>query len=526
MSRPVDRRPSVTDPGTDAAVIHFSSVSQVQAFELCARKWYFDKIRGIGQPTTARQQFGIEGHAQIEAYLMTGTDVLGRHARAGKHFLPDPLGADIEVETAILEEHKPDAEGLTADGVAFRGFIDLLNYGPTWRNNEGDDRPLEGAVEIVDWKFMGDLKWAKNATQLTESTQMIGYAEWVRRNFHVAAVRVSHGSFQAMGAPSAIKTSTLIMAETVKNLWESTDHTVAKMKIAARATRPDDVEPTYSSCGAYGGCSYRSVCPRSPGAALKQLFGISREKGGTSLSLLEKYKRRAAAVTPEVAAEVEKLKAEEISLKQTPEERAAIDEIIARPRGVVPPDAPKSEPPKSAMTIPDEALAGMHPAIQEVAKAFAAEGAIVEVTKHPTNALGDNIVVSPKPKGRPKKDAVAPQGMVPYPGASGLVVTVTAQPLALFIDAFVDGSIPVISLEPYIVEITAKVALAGNTDDIRSALDGPLSFGKWKGFLAAAVRECPPPMAHYTVTDVRESEIRQVVIEALRPLCHLYVRGR
>lgn len=605
--------PSIIGAGTDAAVIRFSSVSQVQSFELCARKWYYDKVGGVQQPTTARQAVGVDGHAQVEAYLKTGqTAILGRMARAGAHFLPPLSVANIHTEFPI---HGDGVNLLTADGVVFRGFVDVLNIGPTWRDDDGCDRPLEKTPEIIDWKFLGDLKWAKTPTQLVESTQMIGYAEWARRNYHVDSVRVSHGSFQTQGAAAARKTSALITAETVKESWLHVEEKVGRMKVAARASRADDVEPTYSACGAYGGCHYLAICPRTPGAAVRQLFGIRREKGD-EMSLLDKYRKRATEPTAEVKAEIAKLKAEEVAVKTpdvTPEQFEKLSETArvaslfpqdssgivkkelvaqanvtivldaaaakklevppgtayetsvahARVVGILPPDAPTSGPSKSAVAIPPGDLAGMHPAIVKVAEQFAVEGATVEVKPPPVGPgeghTGGTIVVKKKPKkdkapptvaekdaigaaldlaatGKAiddmvnivKSEAVAP--IVRIASAAALL-EVSADikidtGITLQVDVITAGFTPV-DLEAYVVLKCRALEREFGAVDIRCApADGPLGFGKWKGALAALVRDEPPAPGVYLLNDVRGSEIREVVVEALRPLCSAYVRGR
>lgn len=638
--------PSVIAAGTNAAVIHFSSVSQVQSFELCARRWWFDKVAGKPQPTSPRQAIGIDGHAQVEAYLMTGVaGNLGRLARAGMHFLPDPR--TVETELAIHEGD--DNAALTAAGVIFRGYVDVLNTGATWRDDDGAVKPLEDAVEIIDWKFLGDLKWAKTPAQLVESTQMVGYAEWVRRNYDVTSVRVSHGSFQTQGAAAARKTSAVIMVETVRESWQKIEETVARMKIAARAPRADDVAPTYSACGAYGGCHYREICPRTPGAAIKQLFGIRRERGD-DMSLLDKYRKKVAEPTAEVRAEIEKLRAEAATIgvamgatgtnvllqdatpEVTPEQFVKLSEgarvaalfpqdasgivkkelaamhpadvikaagyTAEKAVGVLPPDAPKSEPPKSAQAIPPEALATMHPAIQEVAKQFAVDGVAVEV-KAPAVGPGEGHtggtividgagagtvrrtvgtatvvltqeqakIVEVTKKGRPKKDKLPPtvtekeavtkmldaatadekMAIARFAAIAGPVALADEKPSDLrarvaasleHATIIVDGGITLqvdvitagftsVDLESYVAQKCRALEKEFGAVDIRCApADSALGFGKWKGALAALVRDEPPAPGVYLLNDVRGSEIREVVVEALRPLCAAYVRGR
>ncbi len=81
-------------------------------------------------------------------------------------------------------------------------------------------------------------------------------------------------------------------------------------------------------------------------------------------------------------------------------------------------------------------------------------------------------------------------------------------------------------LEAYVRACCVTLETEFRVPDIRCAGEGALAFGKWKGFLASLVRSQPPVPGRYALDGVRESEIRQVVVEALIPLCTVVVRGR
>ena len=48
--------------------------------------------------------------------------------------------------------------------------------------------------------------------------------------------------------------------------------------------------------------------------------------------------------------------------------------------------------------------------------------------------------------------------------------------------------------------------------------------GKWKGALTALARRTPPPAGTYMIS-ARGREVAEIVADALRPMCGLYVRG-
>ncbi|MFP2897305.1 hypothetical protein [Corallococcus sp. 4LFB] len=76
--------------------------------------------------------------------------------------------------------------------------------------------------------------------------------------------------------------------------------------------------------------------------------------------------------------------------------------------------------------------------------------------------------------------------------------------------------------------MVAKIEQECGVVDIRVAPnDSPLAYGKWKGVLAATIRAEPPEPGTYAALGVAGSELMQVAVEALEPLCGTghFVRG-
>ncbi|QDE87091.1 AT hook motif [Myxococcus xanthus] len=158
---------------------------------------------------------------------------------------------------------------------------------------------------------------------------------------------------------------------------------------------------------------------------------------------------------------------------------AAVERNAPELPAVLPPDAPTPTP---VQTAPEVAQATEQPA--------------------------------PKRRGRPRKVAESEQ-----PKGEMRVLFVDCIPTAF------DGPKPE-SLTSYVDTMHRKVAEAGGVDDVRFAgSDSALGFGKWRGALAMAVRaELPPPGA-YLALGVTQSELMQVVVEALEPAFDIVVRG-
>jgi hypothetical protein len=72
----------------------------------------------------------------------------------------------------------------------------------------------------------------------------------------------------------------------------------------------------------------------------------------------------------------------------------------------------------------------------------------------------------------------------------------------------------------------SKVAEAGGMDDLCFACsDSPLSFEKWRGALAMAVRAELPPPGVYLTLGLAHSELMHVVVEAIEPSFDVVVRS-
>lgn len=156
---------------------------------------------------------------------------------------------------------------------------------------------------------------------------------------------------------------------------------------------------------------------------------------------------------------------------------------------------------------------------------------------YPVAAL---VAVAPVPA-TPAADAalklVASAGPTPYPPGVHLDVKRAARAIALtsrlgaddtdgfdlYLDCVPDG-VAVARLETYAEPIRREIEHNAHAAELRCApADSALSFGKWKGALAAAVRAAPPASGSY-VADTR-GEIAAVVAEALAPMARRVVRG-
>jgi hypothetical protein len=223
------------------------SASQVDTFQGCNRKWWFNKIMGLEIPQHPSAAIGSAVHAELEGYLTGehGIDKLGPIALTALPFAPRP--ETVYVERSI-EDLKLEAHGLPA-----LGYIDVLNL--------KDDPP-----EVLDWKTTGSLQWAKTADDLLRNVQMTVYAKATHAMFDSLglappdAVRVTHVVMLTKAPHEARRTTALMDRATLAKNWAYVEKTVGEMKDAALLATPDKVTPTKSMCSAFGGCPFRSRC--------------------------------------------------------------------------------------------------------------------------------------------------------------------------------------------------------------------------------------------------------------------------
>lgn len=556
-------------------IVRYTSVSQITNFDPsqfggCNRRWWLDKIGRIKTPQTAAQDTGVQIHGQIETYLTTGEDVLGIVARAGMRFIPKPgpglhvemafgdekivelfderrlLLSNIEAssndggEIAIFETFEREALApllpnylIAAGDVPILGAIDVINDRGEWLDDDGLCWITPNTPEVIDWKTSSNIdQYAKTGLDLIETNQMIGYAKYASQRYPRAnEIRISHGYFQTRGAPRAKKVSTIVPLDIVENRWQHIEQRVNEMKQIARETEIEKVPANLEACSAYRGCTFAAHCPRSAKTTI--LAALQATEKGSNVGLLDKIKNgqslatltptpapaKPPATDPTIAAEIERLKAAERgddrgvcktdSTHLTPENSSRLPSgdvmhIGCKP-GVLPPDAPTSSSATNAAPVPPEALAALPTDVK----------AIVEAHGATSTTTAPETATEKRGRGRP-----------PGKKSENLGATIgDATMRELFVDCVVKGRVTV-DLSAYIEKMCADLATTYKAVDIRCApSDSPLSFGKWKGALAAAIRENPPENGTYVLHGVRESEIKQVVVETLEPLCTVFVRG-
>jgi hypothetical protein len=289
---------------TEDGKLRYTSVSSIQQFDAstyggCERRWWWNKVARKKEPETPAMRRGTELHGELEHYLTTNECTLSPITMVGRHLLPRP-DKDLFVEQALGDSAKalalrdehlrrgtpPDNSemesiaGLSAAGVPFVGFIDLLHARGEYVDGEGDvvAENDPATAEAVDHKTSTDIVRAKKPTELRTNLQMIGYGVTAANRYkNLRWSRLSHITYQTRGARVAKKTTVLVPVEEVRSVWrERATPLVRKMIVTASISRVEDVTPNTDSCNAYGGtCPHSAYCDR-PKGTLADLLQLSK----------------------------------------------------------------------------------------------------------------------------------------------------------------------------------------------------------------------------------------------------------
>lgn len=497
--------------------LRYLSVSQLERFEMCPRKWWFRYVGREQEPDSPWLTLGTQVHSQIEHYLRTGEDVLGPLARAGKRFLPRPplLEHEVEVEIAELSEGEIKSP-LQSAGVPFVGYIDVLRYSDVYIDDEGHAHAESDTAEIIDWKTTSNLTYAKTGEQIA-TWQMVGYGVTAHRLYRdISWVRLSHGYFQTKRAKEASKKTIKLPVVDVEARWACAEPIVERIKSVAGERDVRNVEANLDACSAYGGCPHRDKCPRDVRQILMAQFGALTGKGGIEeMSLIQRMAEQKAKteVKAELSPQAEIVKTEIKALLHEEQARKSGEPyswLTETADSILPPDAKvptPAAPVEAKVESPEPAKRGRKPKAKEPEPQI--KITVVEDDGTRTTIEPAPIIAKVEDTQSPGSFTVKSHGTMQ--SATTSFVALSEPSITLYLDAIEDGlALP--RLEVYAEHKARELAQLYGAIDVRCAPE-PLSFGKWKGALAGVVRDNPPAPGAYAISS--SSEIGMVVFEAL-----------
>lgn len=253
----------------------FYSPTQVKLWRLCKRKWAFGYVDKDRAPTTAKQQFGTDVHAELEGWLHKGaspTDTpTGKIAKQGIRagWLPTP-GPKLLVE----QRFEIPMDNLVAPDVRLIGFVDCAA-----------PPGYEGVVEpvVIDHKTTSDLKWSMSPEELSQDPQGVIYALWAMLHWGCTSARTRwvyyaaswplHGGPPRPGGARAVEWLFDARSPLWNREFERLLDDLKAMHTAHRGwTSAAQAEPNPRACGVYGGCPYAANCQLKPEDALAAIM--------------------------------------------------------------------------------------------------------------------------------------------------------------------------------------------------------------------------------------------------------------
>jgi len=228
-----------------------NSVSEIDTFNLCQRKWGFRWIDKIKRQNRFAER-GTKMHDIAEAYLVLGeqpdtSERYGLLFSKGIKFLPPARLPTLEVERKF--------EYISESGIWYIGAQDYV-----WPENEF------GLVQIGDHKSLTKFKWALNEESLRNNTQAGLYTEVQLARFERTHVMLKWHYYQDTKKPSARTMTTALTrdqaAATVRRMDE-TAHAIARHRRTLSQGDAKQLPGNVHACEMYRGCSYRDICPLS-----------------------------------------------------------------------------------------------------------------------------------------------------------------------------------------------------------------------------------------------------------------------
>jgi hypothetical protein len=232
----------------------YVSASEIEVFDLCARKWAFGYIEGKRPPPNDSAALGSRVHAILEKWLKDGTapDMLtleGDIAASGLHLLPAP-----RTPTLVTEEQFR----FTSQRAWYTGFKDF-RY-----------RDATGLLHVGDHKTTKSFTWAKTLDEILCHSQALIYAvDEFFKNPNDDRLSLDWIYYRTTGARKAEPRSQIVTKDTVAEMFfEHVDPVAGEITKLHHEVPPGtsalEFAPNFSSCDAFGGCAFLSICNPTP----------------------------------------------------------------------------------------------------------------------------------------------------------------------------------------------------------------------------------------------------------------------
>lgn len=443
------------------------SPSQIDTFELCERKWAWDRIAKVPRKQHPSAALGERIHGQLERYLLTGehprhfhpdgsADETGAMCMPSLLTLPEPGTCVVEGKRFINEKVKN--YGLFTfqsprTGFLYNGRIDWERRFPEEEARALGYEDPENWAEIGDHKSSGNLAYMKTPQGLLKDPQGVIYAVHGMATYQVPHVRLFWNYVPTQIAPRSLPVIQEVHSEGVAVEFERIEGVAERMAKRLDTVGPDDIlseiEPNPDACGAYGGCPYKWKCKLSPLEMMGSILPSTPAQPlkENAMDRLEMMRARLKGATTET----------------TPTPAAS-----APPAAAATPPAPAAMTAASSPVVASLTIANNPEHVpQQVAAAVAAGQVNPPETSAPVNAVQlSESEAKPAPAAKetkpraprtPKSDTVAAPA-----GPAVPVGTVTRGLGVLFLDCIPMKGFPFVDASTIIAQACAETVAAWN----------------------------------------------------------------
>jgi hypothetical protein len=253
-----------------------ASASSVSTFEMCARKWAWQKLDGLEGAQHPSAAFGERVHGHLERWLAVKVPPQGTHeervAQAIIPHLPPPQLVDPnDVEVGL---------SMRLGGVYFVGRVDL--YLPR--------HPETGRPRVYDHKTTSDFGWALAPELMADDVQATLYAVWGLLRSKAEAVDLQWTYGLTKGSPKSLPVVQTVTSADIKARVTKSIETARVMRELTRMEGLTAIEVPYNAeaCEAYGGCAFRENCNLSAQERIESIMSQGNAQG----SLLDQLRAK------------------------------------------------------------------------------------------------------------------------------------------------------------------------------------------------------------------------------------------
>ena len=225
------------------AVKHFS-ISQLNKYEECPRKHYYQYVLGYESPSSDAQDYGKKCHSYLEQYLkgeinVFPTDWHGKTCTAALPYLPSP-------NSGLVEEYfKLELENLVAPII---GYMDYCSY--------GDD--VSKAI-LLDHKIVSSDQYLLTPDKLAKTNQIITYSKYILDQCNADSVEASY-LYVKRGGSWAKKVTVELGRDQVNESFQNVADGFEMLQKNYTTTTEENVPQILSACEKWGGCPFKDKC--------------------------------------------------------------------------------------------------------------------------------------------------------------------------------------------------------------------------------------------------------------------------